>query len=92
MNFISFVYIFMIFEQIVASKNELKKQKFQSLTQSAKREIDRQNFSGAQDLLEEALALKPSSLRTANDLGVVLLQWANDDLDEGIHFEARNVP
>ncbi len=53
----------------------VKKRRFQELSEKAGDAIAVGDLAGAETLLEEALALKPSSAKTANDLGVVLLQW-----------------
>ncbi len=72
---------------VSAAVPEWKKKQFQQLTQVAKDHITVLNFAAARDALEEALALKPSSTRTANDLGVALLQWASDDIAAGMRAE-----
>lgn len=54
-----------------------KKKHFQELAERAKRLIVLEDFENAVPLLEESLTLKPSSTKTANDLGVALLQWSN---------------
>jgi hypothetical protein len=58
-----------------ASASAGKRQRFAELSEKAGDSIALGDLAGAEKLLEEALALKPSSAKTANDLGVVLLQW-----------------
>ena len=56
-----------------------KRQRFQELSTQGQDAIILGDLPAANVSLTEALALKPSSSKTANDLGVVLLQWAIEE-------------
>ena len=71
------------------STNE-RRQRFEELTTASRDRIGVGDLSGAQYALSEALKLKPSSTKTANDLAVVFLQQATDEIDRGLPPKVGN--
>ena len=73
----------------IGSKSSSKREQFEKLAREGRTQIDLGWFGPARETLQAALKLKPSSSKIANDLGVVLLQWASDDVDERHNFEVQ---
>ena len=63
------------------STSNAHKRKFYNLVSDAKVAIEIGNYFAVDHLLSEALELKPSSAKTANDLAVALLQWSTEDIE-----------